>query len=177
MDEKRLHTQRLTLRRIRKEDRVSVQWIWEDANSSPYAQYDRPHNIDSCDVRSRITRWAEVSQGIEHIFFAICLKEKMIGYIAFNKRVESYEIGYCFHSDYHGKGYAREGLSALIEYMKSLGAKRLTAGTAINNTPSVKLLTALGFQQTKTEKISFYQNEDGTSIFFEGGVHELNLLV
>ena len=97
------------------------------------------------------------------------------GYIAFNLRADGYEIGYCFHSDYHGKGYARESLSALMAYMKDLGAAKLTAGTAINNTPSVRLLTALGFRLTKVEKVSFYKDDAGNDIVFDGGVYERTL--
>lgn len=170
-----IQTERLTLRHITESDWASVQRIWEDINTSPYAQYDKPHNTDSVDVCNRIARWAQVSKGTDHIFFAICLCEMVIGYIAFNIRADGYEIGYCFHSDYHGKGYAKKSLSALMEYMKSIGATKLTAGTAINNTPSVKLLTSLGFKLTKVEKVSFYQDENGKDIVFDGGVYEIVL--
>lgn len=43
--------------------------------------------------------------------------------------------------------------------MRELGIKRLTAGTAINNTPSVSL----------------YKDADGNDIVFDGGVFEVNL--
>ncbi|WP_294533218.1 GNAT family N-acetyltransferase [uncultured Pseudoflavonifractor sp.] len=173
--ELQIHTRRLTLRHITECDWQGVQRIWEDAKASPYAQYDRPHNTDSTDVRSRIAHWAEASKGTEHIFFSVCLHDAIIGYIAFNLRADGYEIGYCFHSDYHGKGYARESLSALMAYMKDLGAAKLTAGTAINNTPSVRLLTALGFRLTKVEKVFFYKDDAGNNIVFDGGVYERTL--
>ena len=64
---------------------------------------------------------------------------------------------------------------SLIEYMRSLGIKRLTAGTAINNTPSVALLKSLGFQRIETEKVSFYKDAGGKDIVFDGGVFELLL--
>ena len=167
-----IHTERLTLRHIRESDWTSIQQIWESMNASPWAQYDRPHNTDSADVRNRIAKWAEVSKGTDHRFFAVCLCECVIGYIAFNRRRDGYEIGYCFHLDYHGKGYARESLAALMEYMKSIGTAKLTAGTAIHNTPSVKLLSSLGFVRTKAEKVSFYKDECGNDIVFDGGVYE-----
>ncbi len=170
-----IQTERLTIRYIAPSDWQSVQKIWEDVNTTSFARYDKPHITDSDDVRQRITKWANASSGIEHIFFAICLQETVIGYIAFNIRDNGYEIGYCFHSAYHGKGYARESLSALIAYMKSLGATKLTAGTAINNTPSVKLLTSLGFKQIEIEKVSFYKDEKGQDIVFDGGIYEIVL--
>ena len=99
----------------------------------------------------------------------------MIGYSSFNRRENGYELGYCFHSACHGKGYAKESHLALLDYMRELGIKRLTAGTAINNTPSVALLKSLGFELIETEKVSFYKDAAGRDIVFDGGVFELNL--
>ncbi len=104
--------------------------------------------------------------------FAVCLGGTVIGYSAFNKRENGYEIGYCFHSAYHGKGYARESHMALIDYMRELGIKRLTAGMAIHNTPSVSFLKSLGFVLIEREKVSFYKDSDGNDIVFDGGIFE-----
>ena len=109
------------------------------------------------------------------MFFAVCLAGEMIGYIAFNERECGHEIGYCFHSSAHGKGYAKEALLALFERLRILGFTRFTAGTALNNTPSVRLLTSLGFVQTGSERVSFYKDNDGNDIFFDGGIFELNV--
>ena len=62
-----------------------------------------------------------------------------------------------------------------MEYIKSLGATKLTAGTAINNTPSVRLLTSLGFKLVRMEKVSFYKDEYGKDIVFDGGIYEIAL--
>ena len=85
------------------------------------------------------------------------------------------KIGYCYHAAYHGKGYAKESHLALIDYMRELGIKRLTAGTALNNIPSVALLQSLGFELIETEKVSFYKDADGNDIVFDGGIFELVL--
>ena len=106
------------------------------------------------------------------MFFAICLDETVIGYIAFNIRENGHEIGYCFHSAYHGKGYAKESMIALFDYLRTLGITNFSAGTAINNTPSVKLLTSLGFKLVEQEKVSFYKDTDGNDIVFDGGIFE-----
>lgn len=170
-----IHTARLLIRPIMECDWASVQKIWEDFNNSIYAQYDKPHNTDCMEVRSRIARWANGNQGTDHMFFAICLRNTVIGYIAFNIRSDSYEVGYCFHSAYHHTGYAKESLTALMQWMKQLGVSRLTAGTALANRPSVKLLTALGFQQIGTERVSFYKDSSGNDIEFDGGLYALTL--
>ena len=170
-----IKTERLSIRHIKAEDWKSIKDIWMDFNASAPSQYDMPHSTDEGDVRRRIARWAEANNGTEHMFFAVCTYDALIGYIAFNIRENGHEIGYCFHSAYHGKGYAKESHMALIDYVRSLGIKKLTAGTALNNIPSVALLKSLGFELVKTEKVSFYKDTAGNDIVFDGGVFELNL--
>ena len=170
-----IETDRLTIRRVRADDWTAIQQIWADAAKSIYAQYDRPNALDDQSVALRIAKWASFADSDEHIFLAVCLRDLVIGYVAFNIRENGYEIGYCFRSDHHGKGYARESISAILDVMKDRGAITITAGTALNNTPSVRLLKSLGFRQTGTEQVSFYKDSEGNSILFDGGIYELLL--
>ena len=166
-----LKTERLTLRRVAAEDWSAIQAIWADIARSPYAQYDKPKDLADEAVRPRIARWASFSESREHLFFAVCLGGTVIGYIALNRRPDSYEAGYCFHSSYHGKGYARESLASVLAYAKEQDlTARITAGTALANTPSVNLLTALGFRLEGTETVSFYRDAEGHPIPLEGGI-------
>lgn len=168
-----LKTERLTVRHISADDWKSIKEIWLDFNATAFSQYDKPHNTDDEDVRARITKWAKANSGKEHMFFAVCIGETVIGYIAFNARENGYEIGYCFHSAYHGKGYAKESLKALFDYLRTTGITKFTAGTALNNIPSVSLLKSLGFELTGTEDVSFYKDDMGNDIVFRGGIFEL----
>ena len=170
-----LKTERLTIRPIVADDWKSIKDIWVDFNTSALSQYDKPHITDDEDVRARIAKWAGANRGTEHMFFAVCLDDTVIGYSAFNIRENGHEIGYCFHSAYHGKGYAKESHLALFDHMRTLGIKRLIAGTALNNMPSVSLLKSLGFELIETEKVSFYKDTDGNDIVFDGGVYQLML--
>ena len=167
-----IQTERLSIRRVCADDWLAIQAIWADEAKSVYAQYDKPNDLDDRSVSRRIEKWASYKESDEHIFFAVCLQETVIGYVALNIRENGYEMGYCFHSDYHGKGYARESISAILDMMKHRGAVRVTAGTALGNTPSVRLLISLGFRQTGTEEVSFYKDEEGNAVYFEGGIFE-----
>ncbi len=169
-----LKTERLTIRPIVEDDWKCIQEIWEDFHRSPFSQYDKPHSANDEDVRARIAKWAAANNGTEHMFFAVCLNHTPIGYSAFNVREDGYELGYCFHSAYHGKGYAKESHIALFNYLGTLGITKFTAGTAINNIPSVSLLKSLGFTMVGTENVSFYKDAQGNDIVFEGGIFELN---
>lgn len=169
-------TARLLIRPIEAADWPAVRDIWADFSTSEYAQYDRPHNTDPDDVRARIARWAAfTAAGTEHMFFVACLDGTVIGYIAFNIRENGHEIGYCFQSAHHGKGYAKEAFAALLAHLQEQGFTRFSAGTALNNTPSVKLLSSLGFQLAGTEKVSFYKDANRQDIVFDGGIFEMDL--
>lgn len=170
-----LKTDRLTIRHVVAGDWKRMQAIWADFVAAPLSQYDRPHDTGDEAVRARIAKWAAANSGTAHMFFAVCLGETVIGYIACNARKNGHEIGYCFHSAYHGKGYAKESHLALFDYLRTLGITRLTAGTAMGNTPSVALLKSLGFSLTGTETVSFYQDAQGNDIVFEGGIFELDM--
>ncbi|MBQ8624464.1 MAG: GNAT family N-acetyltransferase [Oscillospiraceae bacterium] len=166
-----LKTERLTIRRIVADDWKMIKEIWVDFNTSALSQYDVPHDTDDEDVRARVMRWETTNGSFEHIFLAVCLDDTVIGYIDAHKTEAGYEIGYCFHSAYHGKGYAYESTKALVEYFVSeCGATRFTAGTAVDNIPSCRLLEKLGFTCVSTETVSF-----NNAFSFQGGNYVLNV--
>lgn len=167
-----IKTERLQIRWIRESDWESVRDIWEDFNRSEYAKYDMPHNTDGADVRARMAKWEKACTGRKHMFFAVCHRNAVIGYIAANIRENGYEIGYCFHSRYSRQGYAKESHLAVFSYLHSLGITRLTAGTALLNLPSAALLQSLGFRKIREEKVSFYRDKNGQDLFFDGGIFE-----
>ena len=109
------------------------------------------------------------------MFFAVRNQKEMLGYIEFHKNNDGYECGYCFHSKFHGMGYAKESMQMLMEWLSKDGSKRFAAGTALDNLPSVKLLTSLGFRKTGEEKVSFYKDEKGEDIYFDGGIFMVNV--
>lgn len=168
-----MNTERLTIRHIEENDWKSIQSIWLNFKQSEYVIYDNYKETDSESVKQRIAKWAYFTHnGTEHIFFAVCLGDEVIGYVSMNAEEDGYEIGYGFLDKVHGRGYARESITAILEYMKNMGGKRIVAGTALKNVPSVRLLESLEFKLTGTEQISFYQDSEGNDIYFEGGIFE-----
>lgn len=126
-----LQTDRLTVRPVEASDWKAMQAIWLDFSKSPYACFDCPHSTEEADVRPRIARWARAAQtGLDHLFFSVCLEAQVIGYISANIRPDGYELGYCFHSDFQGKGYAarkpfdRDGLSQRAGSLKAYSGNR-----------------------------------------------------
>ena len=60
----------------------------------------------------------------------------------------------------------------MFDYLRIIGITKFSAGTGLNNIPSVKLLTSLGFKLVAQEKVSFYKDADGNDIVFDGGIFE-----
>lgn len=163
-----MKTNRLYIRTLRETDWVEMKNIFVDFNNSKYAIYDMPLPTEDNEAKELTKRFAE-----SNLFFAVYEldKKNMIGYVCFHKNEEQYDLGYCFHSAYHSKGYAYESTKALIEYfVKEYDAKSFTAGTAIDNIPSCSLLEKLGFICVSTEEVSFDHN-----FSFQGGNFVLNL--
>ena len=169
-----LTTERLSIRYIEPDDWKNLMEIWKDFRQSEFSQYDVPHTLDEGEIRGKAKRWAALSPKGEHLFFAVCRQEQMIGYVDFHRNPNGYECGYCFHSAFHGKGYAGESLQALFQWLSRDGDVCFTAGTALKNLPSVKLLSSLGFRKVGEEKVSFYKDEKGREIFFDGGIFTLD---
>ena len=89
--------------------------------------------------------------------------------IIFHNDGNKYDLGYCFYSAYHSKGYAYESASVLIKYIAQIyNVTCFTAETVIDNKPSCSLLEKLGFICISTETVSF------DNVFsFQGGKFEL----
>ena len=163
-----LKTSRLYIRNLREDDWDKMKSLFVDFNHSKYAAYDRPLPTEDA-AAEKLTKQFVAS----NLFFAVHLlsNNQMIGYVCFHKDNEKYDLGYCFHSAFHSKGYAYESTRALMDYfVQEYNATVFTAGTAINNTPSRKLLEKLGFKCVSTEYLSFYENSA-----FESGNFILSL--
>ena len=149
----KLETSRLSIRPLRESDWRAMKVIFTDFSASPYAVYDHP--MPSADEAVKaLTKWFADT----NLFFAVFLQgsEEMMGYVCFHKVGEEYDLGYCFHSAFHGKGYAHESVTALLRlFAEEYGAAGFTAGTALDNKPSCALLEKLGFSLVSTETVSF----------------------
>ena len=148
-----IKTNRLHIRDLYETDWVEMKEIFIDFNQSKYAAFDRPLPKDDDESKSLTKQFSDTG-----LFFAVHLLEnsKMIGYVCFHKNGDSFDLGYCFHSAYHSNGYAYESVTALIEYFaKEHHVISFTAETAIENTPSCRLLERLGFVHVSTETVSF----------------------
>ena len=162
----RFKTERLLIRELIPDDWQCMQKIAADFRKSKYAIYDIPLPTGNAKIIALTEQFAETQ-----LFYAVLLHDMMIGYICFHEDNGNYDLGFCFHSDYQGKGYAFESCRAMMDYISNeRNIKTFTAGTALNNKPSCKLLERLGFILQKTERLSFQKDAEGNDVTFEGGI-------
>lgn len=156
-------TQRLLIRRFVFDDWRGLQRIVRDFQASEYRYLDREIPTEDAKIKG-VARYA-AGPGL---WFSVVLDGEMIGYVCFHGEGDAVDMGYCFHSSAHGKGYAFESCSALMEMLASaLGRVRFTAGTALDNAPSMRLLARLGFVPTGQEKLCFHEGHPFTGCLFE----------
>ena len=138
--------------------------------ASEYARYDHQWPTGREELQG-VAAWFAG----EDSHLAVCLKAtgKLIGYIALKPAEDegglAFNLGYIFHTGYHGRGYATEGCRAVLDRaFGPLGADRVVAGTAAANKPSCRLLRRLGMKQMGQHTGSCQGSPDGEPIAFVG---------
>jgi len=143
-----IETDRLVIRNFDTDDWQDLQEMIVKYQESKYARYDHKWPTATEEIKGIVTWFADGDS-----FLAVCLKRTstLIGFIAINRREEQdgqvHNLGFIFHPDYHGQGYASEGCQGAINYVfGQLRADGILTGTHPDNDPSVSLLKKLGLK-------------------------------
>jgi RimJ/RimL family protein N-acetyltransferase len=146
-------TERLLLRPFRRGD---VDAVFSYRSREDVAQYlfDRPMNHDECAeaVRLRIGQTAFSGEG-DKVVLAVERREdnRLIGEVSLIWRSvpdQQGEVGYIFHPDAHGRGYASEAARALVAFgFEVMGLHRIYARCDAQNTASARVMQRLGMRQ------------------------------
>ena len=144
-----LRTDRLVLRNFRPDDWEALHELAVWYQASEWAKYDHPWPTQEEEVKG-MAEWLSGEEG----FLAVCLKEtgRLIGLLNIHRKQEEdgrvHGLGYVFHPDYHGQGYATEACRAgLDQVFGPWEADRITTGTHPDNEPSLRLLAKLGLKE------------------------------
>jgi len=171
-----LETTRLLIRNFRSSDWQALHAMICQYEASEIAAYDRPWPTSPEEIKS-ITEWFARGDS----FLAVCLKDtgQLIGFVMLNKEPQAgqpaFDLGYLFHADYHGQGYASEAYQAVLAHtFTQLEAHRVVSGAAAANRASCRLLERLGFEKTAESTGSFRTARDGKPIVFVGYTFEIS---
>lgn len=169
-----METNSLYIRKFAPDDLQDFSELICNKMSSEYAVYDEQFPTDVESLKGLLTYFTDSDE-----FFAVELKAsgKVIGFVSLNYVDDSTRnLGYDIHTEYQGKGYAREAVLEVKRYAKeNLGLARLISGTAEENEPSVRLLLGAGFTITEKSQGSFVNDENGNPITFIGCSFECEL--
>ena len=155
-------TERLILRRYKKSD---LQDLYEYLSDAEVVKYE-PYLPMSMKEAEDNLMWRISTE--EMIAVELKSNHKMIGNVYLGKReFEALEIGYVFHQEYWGKGYAKESCLALIQLAFSKGIHRIYAECDPENVSSWKLLEVLGFEREAHLKknVYFWKDDNGMPIW------------
>lgn len=153
---KAFSTSRLTVGTIRERDRREVVSILRsDTVKQTYMipDYD-------CDEAAYplFDRLLALSWKQDRYVFGVRLEDRLIGF--FNDvdiQGDTVEMGYAFHPDFYGQGYATEAFGAVIERLFSLGFRKITAGAFLENPASIRVMEKCGMTRLEPEETVEYR--------------------
>ena len=156
-------TERLILRKLKKEDAESVFSNWaSDPEVCKYLTWNPHKSIE--DTNRIMDIWLKEYENPNTFRFGIVLKENdeligaidVVGFIDGNP-----EIGYCLSRKYWNKGYMSEACKAFTNYLFSNGYESIIIEADENNIASNKVIEKTGFKFVKkeTKQSSIYKPE------------------
>jgi RimJ/RimL family protein N-acetyltransferase len=145
-------SERLLMRPIQPEDSGSVFSYRSNAVINQYQGWI-PKTLD--DVHDFILNLTSSEINVPNTWFQFVIikndNDELIGDIGihFHKSDGSQvELGCTLNHKYHGKGYAYEAITAIINYIfDDLGKRRIIASIDLRNHPSIRLIERLGFSK------------------------------
>lgn len=146
---KELNTQRLNLRRMEVSDSRSLFKIWSDPDVTKFMNISSfTHEAQAKEMIELLEELAQASKAIRFSMIELTSNE-IVGTCGFNSidfENAKAEIGYDIAKAYWGKGYAPEGIRALLKYgFETLKLNRFEAKVEPANVNSIKVLEKLHF--------------------------------
>jgi len=168
-----LHTDRLLLRPFRVDDLDRLA-SWQSLPEVARYTYWEPSTREQ--VEPMLARWIEATR-LERDDDAVTLAVErpadglLLGSVTiFLRSLEhrQVEVGYVFHPDAGGRGYATEATRALIDFaFAELGAHRVFARTDARNVASAALCRRLGMrEEAHLREAEIFKGEWGDELVF-----------
>ena len=157
-----IETERLLLRRYEQKDLQDLYEYVSDpevVKFEPYQPMTLEETRENLDWRISTDEMIAVEEKSCH---------KMIGNVYLGKReFDAIEIGYVFHRNYWGHGYAKESCNALIQKAFAEGIHRIYAECDPLNAASWHLLESMGFEREAhfRQNVFFWKDEKGRPVW------------
>ena len=173
----KIESERLLLRNFEPKDWEAMLEISQQYEQTDMAQYDQEYPQTPEGMKEVVEI---LGSGDE--FAAVVLKSqpKVIGLVQFQRKKDFVDevvhgLGGIFNSDFQGEGYAIEAFKIVLDYLfEELEIDRCTAGTAVVNTKSRKLVERLGFREDTQKQVHFRKDSNGNPINFMYVIYEFS---
>lgn len=153
-----MQTPRLILRLLTEDD---AGFILDLLNQPSWLEFIGDRGVRNLDDARAYIKNGPLSMIEQHGFglylTELAIEKKPIGLCGLLKRdsLEDVDIGFAFHPDFWGQGYAREAAEACVNYAcNKLGLKRLVAITLPTNLASISLLKGIGMEFEKEIRLA-----------------------
>lgn len=142
-----LETERLLLRRLRREDAEALYAIASIPEVSRYLMWDRHPSVRY--TKHYLKDLQRLYDDLEYFEWGVLTREGDLigtcGFTKFDYTANRGEIGYSFRPDVWGQGYATEAAQAAIGFgFHELGLSSVYACFALENAASIRVLTKCG---------------------------------
>ena len=142
-----LETERLLLRRLRREDAEALYAIASIPEVSRYLMWDRHPSVRY--TKHYLKDLQRLYDDLEYFEWGVLTREGDLigtcGFTKFDYTANRGEIGYSFRPDVWGRGYATEAAQAAIDFgFHELGLSSVYACFALENAASIRVLTKCG---------------------------------
>lgn len=143
-----LNTERLTLREVSIDD---IQLVYQLLSLPEVDKYNTLGVLEDIEqVKTKIEKWIDIRQSQKGFTFLIKdVQQNFVGLIGIHFGKEGYksaEVWYKLLPLHWNKGYASEAVNCILNFcFEELKLHRVCAGSATENTTSIKVLEKTGF--------------------------------
>jgi ribosomal-protein-alanine N-acetyltransferase len=146
-------TDRLIIREINLADTGNIHILHSLPETDKFNTLGIPDNIQV--TEGIVGDWLYSHSLVPRTAYIFCLEQRstneFTGLMAMNlsrPKNKSAEVWYKIHTDHWNKGYTTEALKALLAYgFDTLGLHRISAGCAVENIASIRVLEKAGMQR------------------------------
>lgn len=149
MKDKSINTTRLHIQAVTLHD---ARFILELVNTPGWLKFIGDRNVKTIEDAQNYILKLTAGPGTNYFLVKLTDQQLPIGVITFMKRdyLEHHDIGYAFHPDHEGKGYAFEAAKAVLDAIRTDPVHPKILATVLrNNIRSIQLLEKLGLSYDK----------------------------
>ena len=168
-----LQTPRLTLRAISVAEGDAVAAIL--TSPAVFETYMVPNPHDPEAVSRMVATFCRLSAVADRFVYGVFCDQRLVGLInEVDDGAGAMELGFAFHPDAWGKGYATEVLTAAMNALFSLGYATVKTGAFEENAASIRVMEKCGMTRlSETEEI-LYRGKSRRCILFETSAPQRN---